>query len=221
MKEFYQRQIELWGEDKQQILHTKSIAIVGCGGLGCSLAYALATSGIGKIYLIDFDKVSLNNLHRQIGFNHEDINHLKSQSLSKNLQKRIHKDTDIQYFVGTFEDFCKQNIKLDLILDATDNLTTRTQISNFANKNSLVWIYSSVEEWYGQICIFENSKFEDLFKIQKLPPKGQIAPMVMHVASFSGILALRFLCDFEVKKNYIYCLNFGGFNIKNQGFFIT
>ncbi|MBD3840137.1 MAG: ThiF family adenylyltransferase, partial [Epsilonproteobacteria bacterium] len=66
--EYFKRQIELWGQAKQESLNDKKILIVGAGGLGSSLAFALGCSGIGKIDIVDFDTVSIHNIHRQIAF---------------------------------------------------------------------------------------------------------------------------------------------------------
>ncbi|NKQ39961.1 MAG: ThiF family adenylyltransferase, partial [Sulfurovum sp.] len=65
---YFNRQIQLWGEATQRSLEKKKIAIIGAGGLGCTLAMALGTSGIGEVHVVDFDTVSLHNIHRQIAF---------------------------------------------------------------------------------------------------------------------------------------------------------
>ncbi|RLA80402.1 MAG: thiamine biosynthesis protein ThiF, partial [Epsilonproteobacteria bacterium] len=67
-EQYFNRQIQLWGEGTQASLQSKKIAIIGCGGLGCSLGVALGASGIGQIDLVDFDEVGVHNIHRQIGF---------------------------------------------------------------------------------------------------------------------------------------------------------
>jgi adenylyltransferase/sulfurtransferase len=71
-QEYFNRQIQLWGEDTQRSLQDKKIAIIGSGGLGCTLAMALGTSGIGEIDMVDFDTVSSHNIHRQIAFTLDD-----------------------------------------------------------------------------------------------------------------------------------------------------
>ena len=55
MMQYFHRQVQLWGEETQKSLQNKKIAIVGAGGLGSSLAFALGASGIGEIHMIDFD----------------------------------------------------------------------------------------------------------------------------------------------------------------------
>ena len=56
---------ERHGEDLQQKFSSATVAICGLGGLGSNIAIALARAGIGKLILIDFDKVNITNLHRQ------------------------------------------------------------------------------------------------------------------------------------------------------------
>ena len=56
---------ERHGEDLQQKFSSATVAICGLGGLGSNIAIALARAGIGKLILIDFDKVDITNLHRQ------------------------------------------------------------------------------------------------------------------------------------------------------------
>jgi molybdopterin/thiamine biosynthesis adenylyltransferase len=60
--------VRLWGEEVQRKLQEKRIVIVGSGGLGSSLGFALGATGVGEIHVVDFDEVSLHNIHRQIVF---------------------------------------------------------------------------------------------------------------------------------------------------------
>ncbi len=205
MSEYYKRQIQFWGEQTQKSLADKSIAIIGCGGLGCSIAYALCTSGIGQVYLVDFDTITLSNLHRQIAFTHEDIGKKKSEVLAQVMRKRISDKVKISSFDGEFKSFIDKDIKLDLILDASDNLQVRTLIDKYAKECNIPWLYASVEEFRGQVCLFEKASFGDFFRAD-VGQKAQFAPMVMHVASFSASLALRFLSSGDVQKDRLYVL---------------
>jgi len=64
--EYFKRQIELWGKEVQASLQERSVAIIGAGGLGSSLALAVGSCGIGRIEIVDFDEVEIHNIHRQI-----------------------------------------------------------------------------------------------------------------------------------------------------------
>lgn len=223
MSEYFKRQIQLWGENTQEILNKKSIAIIGSGGLGCSLGLSLGASGIGNIYLVDFDTVSFSNIHRQIAFNLEHEGDFKSKVLKNTLIKRVYKDIKIENFVSTFKEFAQKNIDLDLILDATDNIKTRKEINDYAKKVNTPWIYSSVEEYNGQICFFDKANFNDIFNLKEAIPKGQTPPMVMQVASFSANLALRYLANLQIQKDKLYYIFFdkkGEINMQNFKLFL-
>jgi molybdopterin/thiamine biosynthesis adenylyltransferase len=206
MRDYFHRQIELWGEARQQSLQKKSIAIIGCGGLGSSLGIALGSSGIGKIYLIDFDKVEMHNIHRQIAFTKEDIGKYKSEVLAHLLKARCD-FVETEPFTGDFETFCKEDISLDLIIDATDNLPVRAKIDRYAKEVSTPWIYGSVEAFHGQVCFFEKSDF-GTFGISDKKPEGIAAPIVMHIASLQANLALRYLAGLPIRKDLLYYLYF-------------
>ncbi|PID47183.1 MAG: thiamine biosynthesis protein ThiF [Proteobacteria bacterium] len=222
MNEYYKRQVQLWGEDVQQNLKDKSIAIIGCGGLGCSLAYALSSSGIGQIHLVDFDTISAHNIHRQIAFSLQDLGKYKCEVLASRLKERVLDDVNIMSYVSNFEEFTKKQIPFDLLLDASDNLHVRSQMDKYAKGKNIPWIYTSVEEFNGQVCFFDRASFNGIFKIQDIAPKGQCAPMVMQMASFEANLALRYLLGLGINKDKLYYLCFDkGLDLSIKGFQIS
>lgn len=205
-EKYFHRQIELWGKSVQESLQNKRVAIIGAGGLGSSLALALGTSGIGHIDIVDFDKVSLHNIHRQIAFTLKDQDKYKAKVVAS-LVKSKNPFVNIKAITSTFEEFSHLECKYDLILDATDNLQTRMQIDTFAKKQNTPWIYGSVEAWHGYVCFFENSSFNS-FNVSNHKPAGIAAPIVMHIASLQANLALRYLAEQSVTKDKLYYLYF-------------
>ncbi|HIP44846.1 MAG TPA: ThiF family adenylyltransferase [Sulfurospirillum arcachonense] len=214
MMEFFHRQVQLWGEDTQKSLQDKTIVIIGCGGLGSSLAIGLGATGIGHIHLVDFDEVSVHNIHRQIAFKVGDEGKFKSEIVGKLVKDRC-PFVKTTVHVNSFEEFAKKGIKVDLILDGTDNLPVRAEIDKYAKKVNTPWIYGSVEAFNGQVCFFEKSGF-GAFKIKKKTPAGIAAPIVMHIASLQANLALRYLAGLSVKKDFLYYLY-----INDEGELIT
>lgn len=203
---YFHRQIELWGEDTQKSLSNKKIAIIGCGGLGSSLASALGCSGIGKITLVDFDVVSTHNIHRQIVFTLKDIKQNKALVTAKLLEQK-NPFVETKVYETNFEKFCQiTNEEYDLILDATDNLPVRAKIDKWCKTINTPWIYASVEAFNGQVCFFEKSNFQ-AFTINEHKPSGIATPIVMQIGSFQANLALRYLAGLPIKKDilhYIY-----------------
>ncbi|RRS31891.1 MAG: thiamine biosynthesis protein ThiF [Epsilonproteobacteria bacterium (ex Lamellibrachia satsuma)] len=204
--EYFNRQIQLWGEATQKSLQAKKIAIIGSGGLGCTLAMALGTSGIGEIHMVDFDTVSSHNIHRQIAFTLEDEGKNKAKAVAELIK---HKNPFVKAiaFDMAFDDFKEMGNRYDLILDATDNLPVRGEIDKYAKETAIPWIYASVEEFNGQVCFFEEANFQ-VFNISDHKPGGIAAPIVMHIGSLQANLALRYLAGLSVVKDKLYYLYF-------------
>jgi molybdopterin/thiamine biosynthesis adenylyltransferase len=215
MMDYFHRQVQLWGEETQKLLQSKRIAIIGSGGLGSSLAFALGSSGIGEIHMVDFDTVSNHNIHRQIAFKIGDEGKFKAEIAAELIEARC-PFVKAYSHVCRFEEFGLKNIDVDLIIDATDNLPSRGEINTYAKEKGLSWVYGSVEAFNGQVCFFKDASFNEVFKITQKTPAGIAAPIVMHIASLQANLALRFLAGLSVKKDYLYYLFFN-----EEGEFVT
>jgi len=212
---YYSRQIMLWGEETQKSLASKRVLIVGSGGLGCSVTLALSGSGIDVLDIVDFDRVEIHNIHRQVLFNGDDVGKFKAEVAVERVNKRA-SGVKASAFCISFEEFIKENREYDLIIDATDNLFVREQINNFAKEQNIAWIYGSVEEFNGQVCLFKDASF-NMFATKEVEPKGITAPMVMQIASFEATLALRYLANLKVASDifyYLYYNDSGEFEIK-------
>lgn len=207
MMEYFHRQVQLWGEQTQQQLQDKKIAIIGAGGLGSSLCFALGATGIGEIHIVDFDEVSIHNIHRQVAFKMGDEGKNKALINAQIIQERCPYAKTIAHECD-FKTWSEKDIQVDLIIDATDNLPTRGDINTYAKSVDTPWIYGSVEAFHGQVCFIQDSSFNDAFKIITKTPAGIAAPIVMHIASLQANLALRYLAGLSVKKDYLYYLFF-------------
>jgi len=126
--QLFKRQITLSeiGKVGQQKLQNASVLVVGCGGLGSPIAVYLASSGIGKIHLIDFDTVDVSNLHRQVFYALDDVGHPKAAVLSEFIKKRA-PFTEVTF---TNKPITKENVfelieTVDIVVDGTDSLPTK------------------------------------------------------------------------------------------------
>ena len=211
--DYFLRQIMLWGEERQKGLEEKRVLIVGSGGLGCSIALALSGSGIGEIDIVDFDKIENHNIHRQVLFDGDEVGEYKAKVASRKIKKR-NPLLKSRFFISAFEEL--DSFNYDLIIDATDNLKSREEINKVAKERNIAWIYGSVEEFNGQVCLFKESDFS-MFATKDMEPKGIAAPMVMQIASFEANLALRYLLNLRVASDIFYYLYYnedGEFEIK-------
>ena len=121
---------ERHGEELQQKFSSAIVAICGLGGLGSNIAISLARAGIGKLILIDFDKVDITNLHRQ-QYKASQIGMNKTDALSENL-KEIAPYIGIEsHTVRITEDNAVELLKdADIICEAFDDAEAKAMLTN-------------------------------------------------------------------------------------------
>jgi len=121
---------ERHGEELQKKLSAATVAICGLGGLGSNIAIALARAGIGKLILIDFDRVDITNLHRQ-QYKVNQIGLDKTDALSENL-KEIAPYIDIKpHAVRITEDNAVMLLKdADIICEAFDEAEAKAMLTD-------------------------------------------------------------------------------------------
>ena len=153
----YGRQIKLneVGFSGQEKLKNSSVLIVGVGGLGCPTAQYLVGAGVGRIGLMDHDRVSLSNLHRQVLFDESDVGKSKAAVAREKLMK-LNSEVVIQDYqkaltINNAEALFRQ---YDLIIDGTDNFETKYLISDACVLTEKPWIYASIYKHEGQLSVF-------------------------------------------------------------------
>ena len=155
-KQIILKNIGLAGQKKIQ---SGNVLIIGIGGLGCPLTTYLAASGIGKIGIVDFDKIEISNLNRQVLFNENDVGKFKISQAKKVITK-LNKDLKLVLFKSKVT---KKNIKkicdkFDIICDGTDNYNTRYLINDYCRKEKKILITSAISKFDGQIMKFNFKK---------------------------------------------------------------
>tara|TARA_B100000959_G_C14915707_1_gene597232 strand:+ start:204 stop:962 length:759 start_codon:yes stop_codon:yes gene_type:complete len=159
--ERYSRQIILKkiGIIGQKKLLKSSVLIVGAGGLGSPVAIYLAALGIGKIGIIDKDKVETSNLARQIIFTTDDIRKTKSITAINKL-KKINPNIQLKSFNKnlTIKNINKIAKDFDLIVDGSDNFRTRFLINDYCLKKKKILISGAISKFEGQIYTFNFTK---------------------------------------------------------------
>jgi molybdopterin/thiamine biosynthesis adenylyltransferase/rhodanese-related sulfurtransferase len=193
--ERYHRQIILkeFGETAQQkLLHAK-VLVIGAGGLGCPALQYLAAAGVGKIGIIDFDVVTISNLHRQILFSTNDIGKQKATTAASKLAE-INPKIQIQAYnfqltnKNTFEIFTNY----DIIIDGTDNFATRYLINDACVILNKPLVYGAVLRFEGQVGVFNlmdnetqiKTNYRDLFP----EPPNPLNALSCNEAGVIGVL---------------------------------
>ena len=129
-KEWADALIDRHGTTLYERFSSATVAICGLGGLGSNIAIALARAGIGKLLLIDFDRVDITNLHRQ-QYKANQIGLYKADALAENLSE-IAPYTEIQTVTAriTEENFADLLKDADIVCEAFDNAESKAMLVN-------------------------------------------------------------------------------------------
>jgi thiazole biosynthesis adenylyltransferase ThiF len=153
----YSRQITLpeLGLEGQRRLSEASVLIVGAGGLGSPVALYLAAAGVGRIGIVDDDKVEPSNLHRQIVHTTADVGRSKAESAAETI-KQLNPNVRVDVIAKRIDSSSASNMiaDYDLIVDGSDNYATRYAINDACAKAGKPWVYGSVERFSGQVALF-------------------------------------------------------------------
>lgn len=153
----YSRQLILpeFGPQGQRKLAAASVLIVGCGGLGCPASIYLAAAGVGRLGLIDYDAVELNNLHRQILHTEEKVGVSKAVSVASSVKALNNHVEIIPYEIALTSDKALQVIdKYDLVLDCTDNVATRYLLNDACVMANRPLVSGSALRYEGQLTVY-------------------------------------------------------------------
>lgn len=148
------------GVSGQEKIRQAKVLIVGIGGLGCPVLQYLTLAGVGELAFIDGDVVSLDNLHRQILFNENDIGKQKAMVAQEKMQQLNSevKFVGYPYFLSpkNAEDIIQS---YDLILDCSDNFTTRYLVNDICVSLDKTWIFAGIAGFQGQmsVCNYQKS----------------------------------------------------------------
>lgn len=211
----YSRQIMLpdFDIDGQQRLLKSSVLIVGLGGLGCPVAIYLASSGVGKLVLADFDEVELSNLQRQIAHGSGDIGRPKVES-ARDAIAALNPDTEVSCITEKLDaDGLEAAIEqVDLVVDACDNFSTRFAINRACVKHKKPLVSGAAIRSEGQVIVFDSREqnspcyrclYSDAVSDENLScsESGVIAPLVGVIGSLQAMAAVKLLSGFGDPAN--------------------
>lgn len=208
LNERYARHLALpdFTESHQRRLSVKSALLVGVGGLGCHIAPLLCAAGIGRLVLVDRDKVSLSNLQRQTLYRENQIGKLKVECAAQSLHA-LNSQTSIESH-PVFLDR-KNALSLakncDIIIDGSDNANCRYLMNDLAIGLEIPFVYGSICEYQGQAAMFNAQKDSATYRClypeeentQQNSPKGVTAPLPALIAAVEAQATLRYLCGMD------------------------
>lgn len=191
------------GEDGQKKLKNSAVAIIGLGALGTVSSDYLARAGVGRLILVDKDKVEEVNLHRQVLFLQSDIGRKKVKAAQKSLTKANH-DILIEAVDAFLSEENSEKIlnSADLILDCTDKMSSRRVINNYCRKSKKIWIHAAVSGSKGNVYVVDDAdlfskhfRFEESF--DECREFAVLGPVAGYAACLQSIEALKILAGVQ------------------------
>lgn len=150
----YDRQLHDLGVEGQLKIRSSTVLVAGLGGLGSIASLYLVAAGVGKVILVDKDRVEETNLNRQVIYMPKDIGMEKAVVAQRRL-KSFNPEVEVEAYVmdvfsPEFEEIVK---KSDVVIDGMDGWRQRLRINELIVKNKKPLIHAAVESWYGQLMV--------------------------------------------------------------------
>ena len=222
----FDRVISLVGNDNLNKIKKTTVLVVGLGGVGGYATEALVRSGIGRIILIDYDKVDLSNLNRQVITNLNNIGKYKVD-VAKERILSINKDIEVvteQIFLDEDNINILDKYKIDYIIDACDSVKTKKILIDYSIEKDIKLIScmgtaNKLDPTKLVITDIRKTSYDPLAKILRKyvtdkktnkkimvvsstekPIRRDVLASMMFVPSVAGILCANYIIQEIIKK---------------------
>lgn len=212
----YSRQIfieEIGLEGQRKIINSK-VLVIGAGGLGSPVIQYLAAAGVGNLGVADFDEVEVHNLNRQIIHTENTVGISKVRSAELFVNTFNHQVN----FSGINEKIDPSNaekilLSYDIIVDGSDNFTTRYLINDTCVKLGKPLVYGSILGFSGQTAVFNYKQSKNLRELFPEPPfdentpdcdsLGVLGALPGIIGSMMAMQTLKIITDLPVSVNQL------------------
>lgn len=210
------KEIDYSGQEK---LRQAQVLLIGVGGVGSPCAMYLAGAGVGKLIIVDNDKVEQSNLQRQILYNEKDLGKNKVDCAQTQLQK-VNSGCNIEIINETInQNNLPQLIKnVDIVLDATDRFATRHIINHVCVSAQKPLLIASAIRFDAQLLMVQPENktacYECLYPIangaleEVCSTMGVFSPATGIVGTMLASETLKFILRLPTLQNEVLILNF-------------
>ena len=216
---------------QKKILSSK-VLIVGAGGLGCPVAEFLSRAGIGTVGIVDDDKVSLSNIHRQSLYQTSDVGKSKVKTIKDKI-KFINPNTKVKVYKFRLNNINFKKIinNYDYIVDGSDNFKTKFLLNDFCLKFKKFLVTGAISKFDGHIftfnfkekkipclrCFFQESEiYDDLLNCETEGVLGTVANIVGTIQA--NEVLKKILSIGQSLNGYILILNLLDLNFRKVKF---
>ena len=187
----YERIIKLIGEENLNKIKNKTVCIIGLGGVGGFATESIVRSGVGNVIIVDYDRIDISNLNRQIITNQNNIGKSKAQEMKKRI-KSINPNCNITIIEEKIDsnniNLIFQN-KIDYLIDACDTITTKEALIIECTKRKIKIISSmgtgnKLNPTLLEICDIRKTSYDPIAKkIRKFVTDNKIKDKIPVVYS--------------------------------------
>jgi molybdopterin/thiamine biosynthesis adenylyltransferase len=200
----YSRQIMLpaIGIEGQERLQGSHALIIGLGGLGSPVSIYLAAAGVGRLTLVDFDRVDLTNLQRQIVHTTGRIGQPKVES-ARDALEALNPEVGVHCIPRQLEaaELLEQVAASDVVIDGSDNFATRFAVNKACFAAGTPLVAGAAIRWEGQVSVFSGRKgpcYQCLYPAdgqvdESCSANGILAPVVGMIGSLQATEAIKVL----------------------------
>ncbi len=215
-----QRQLREVGTEGHRRIRETSVVIVGCGALGSNSADLLVRSGIGRLTLVDADRLADHNLQRVAVYREQDVSRPKVEALAEAL-RRTNRDVEIQAVADRIRADNADRLVLegDILIDGLDNFSSRYVVNDACVSNRIPWVFGAVAGTFGMTMLIVPGRSACLRCLFPEPPDpervltagntGLLAPIPRVIASLQVATALRWISDPDPGSGRAGMLQFG------------
>ncbi len=200
----YSRQIMLptIGIEGQERLQRSRVLIIGLGGLGSPVSIYLAAAGVGRLILVDFDRVDLSNLQRQIVHTTGRIGQPKVES-ARDALAALNPEVEVHCIPRQLEaaELREQVAAVDVVIDGSDNFATRFAVNKACFAAGTPLVAGAAIRWEGQVSVFSGRDgpcYQCLYPAdgqvdETCSANGILAPVVGMIGSLQATEAIKVL----------------------------
>ncbi|HVS51178.1 MAG TPA: molybdopterin-synthase adenylyltransferase MoeB [Opitutaceae bacterium] len=153
----YSRHLSLagFGPAAQEKLQRSSVLVIGAGGLGCPALLYLAAAGVGRIVIVDDDRVDVSNLQRQVLYTSDDAGAPKAEAAARRLRAL----NPLIAIEPRAERFTRDNALalvrgVDVVVDGSDNFSTRYLVNDACVLADRPLVFGAIQGFEGQLSVF-------------------------------------------------------------------
>ncbi len=196
-------QIDIKGQQKLLAGH---VLVIGLGGLGAPVSLYLAAAGVGKLTLVDDDKVELSNLQRQIIHTEKNINKLKVESAAESVHA-INSEINVEI---KSKRLTKQELttivkQVDVVVDCSDNFATRFLLNEVTQQTNTPLVSGAAIRMEGQVTVYDSRQaenacyrciYQDDGELQETcSESGVLSPLLGVIGSIQAVETIKLLTN--------------------------